>query len=95
LGTFDVTDEFWRGHKALSDRQKALLKAAIEKFNEDLDAGTGFRAGLRVKGVRAVEGLFEMTWDGDGRATFSYGEPVQAGLRHVIWHEVGNHSILP
>jgi hypothetical protein len=35
-----------------------------------------------------------MTWAGDGRATFHYGEPIQERVIHVVWRWVGTHSIL-
>lgn len=34
-----------------------------------------------------------MTWDNDGRATFSYGVERVAGQPHVIWRRVGTHDI--
>ena len=52
-----------------------------------------FRPGLRIKGVTARPGVFEMTWDSDGRATFSYGEERVAGQTHVIWRRIGTHAI--
>ncbi|MCY4651259.1 MAG: hypothetical protein OXC98_12995 [bacterium] len=39
--------------------------------------------------------LFEMTWAPDGRATFSWGDPVMTGMWHVIWERCGDHGILP
>lgn len=58
----------------------------------DLEEGQ-FRAGLRVKGVRGAEGVFEMTWADDGRATFQYGPEQIEGEPHVIWRRVGGHGI--
>jgi hypothetical protein len=52
-----------------------------------------FRPGLRVKGVTAHPGVFEMTWAPDGRATFSYGEERVRGTAHVIWRLIGTHAI--
>ena len=43
-----------------------------------------FRPGLRVKRVRGATGLYEMTWAPDGRATFSWGQPLTIGTRHVL-----------
>jgi hypothetical protein len=37
--------------------------------------------------------VFEMTWDNDGRATFSYGEEQIPGEAHVIWRRIGTHAI--
>jgi hypothetical protein len=54
-----------------------------------------FRRGRRVKPVRGAPDLFEMSWAPNGRATFSWGDPVIAGTRHVLWHRCGDHNILP
>jgi len=43
--------------------------------------------------VTAHPGVFETTWDNDGRATFSYGEERIPGQAHVIWRRVGTHAI--
>ena len=65
----------------------------MTQFVEDLNAGAGFRAGPRIKGVKGATGIFELTWADDGRATFSYGEPVVAGGAHIVWRRVGTHAI--
>lgn len=59
----------------------------------DLQAGR-LRQGLRVKRVRTHPGVWEMTWADDGRATFSYGEPIRPGEPHIVWRRVGTHAIL-
>lgn len=73
--------------------EKARFRTAVDKFIEDLRAGRPFRKGLRVKGVRGAEGVYEMTWADDGRATFQYGEKQIEGEPHVIWRRVGTHEI--
>jgi hypothetical protein len=65
---------------------------AIAQFVEDLERGR-FRKGLRVKGVKGADGVFEMTWADDGRATFEYGPPVVGDEPHVAWRRVGAHAI--
>jgi hypothetical protein len=60
----------------------------------DLERGQGFRKGLRVKGVQGSPGLYEMTWAGDGRATFSYGASIRADEPHIVWHRVGDHGVI-
>ncbi len=81
-------DEFDR----LSSAQRAAFLIALEKFIEDLRRGT-FRKGLRVKRVQGHPGIWEMTWAANGRATFSYGNPLLPGEPHVVWHRVGTHDI--
>jgi hypothetical protein len=66
----------------------------MDAFVPDLAApDRPFRPGLRVKGVTAHPGVFEMTWDNDGRATFSYGGEQIAGQAHVIWRRIATHAI--
>jgi hypothetical protein len=62
------------------------------KFVADLGGGR-FRRGLRVKAVQGAPGIFEMTWAGDGRATFQYGDERRPGHPHVIWRRIGTHDI--
>jgi hypothetical protein len=38
--------------------------------------------------------MFELTWAGDGRATFSYGRSIREGEPHIVWHRVGTHDVL-
>jgi hypothetical protein len=92
--TFAWLARFGADFDALSARQQAEFLAAVEQFVHDLRQSTGFRKGLRVKGVKGAAGIFEMTWADDGRATFEYGEPVIAGEPHILWRRVGTHTIL-
>jgi hypothetical protein len=94
LPTYERLPRFSKDFGALSREQQLLFIAAVEKFVADLQAGKGFRKGLRVKGVQGSPGVYELTWADDGRATFSYGKAVRDGETHVIWHRVGTHDIL-
>ncbi|GAA0992008.1 hypothetical protein GCM10009555_080330 [Acrocarpospora macrocephala] len=96
MPTFETTPRFERDWKKLSEPRQALFrKVVMETFVPDLAAPERpFRPGLRVKGVTAHPGVFEMTWDGDGRATFSYGEEQIPGEPHGVWRRIGTHSIL-
>jgi hypothetical protein len=95
MPTFETLPRFERDWKNLSAQQQAMLRKVItEAFVPDLAApDRPFRAGLRVKGVTAHPGVFEMTWDNDGRATFSYDEERIAGQAHVIWRRIGTQAI--
>ncbi|WP_446040150.1 hypothetical protein [Streptomyces sp. SID1121] len=75
-------------------RHRRFLHVVRSSFVTDLRTGSRFRPGLRVKGVRCAPGVFELTWNGDGRATFSYGKELLPGERHIIWRRVGTHDIL-
>jgi hypothetical protein len=64
-------------------------------FIEALRAGpASFPPGLRVKRVQGTEGVWEITFAQDGRATFAYGAEVRSGEVHVIWRRVGTHDVL-
>lgn len=95
MPTFETLPRFERDWRKLTPEQKALFRKVVtEAFVPDLaDPERPFRPGLRVKGVTAHPGIFEMTWDGDGRATFTYGEEKIAGQAHIIWRRIGTHAI--
>ena len=65
----------------------------MANFVADLKSGK-FRKGLRIKSIQGAEGIFEMTWAKDGRATFEYGTQLRANEPHVIWRRCGTHAIL-
>ncbi|CAJ64832.1 hypothetical protein; putative signal peptide [Frankia alni ACN14a] len=54
-----------------------------------------FHPSLRVKAFTSKPGLFEMTWAPDGRALWTYGDPLpgRGTDPHVIWLRVGTHDI--
>ena len=91
MPTFSQADRFRRDFAKLTAEQKAVFRAAAARFVADLPSGR-FRPGLRVKGVQAAVGVFEMTWADDGRATFEYGPAVHQGETHVAWRRVGTHD---
>jgi hypothetical protein len=91
--TYDALPRFLRDHADLTSEQRQEFKRALERFIADLKAGEDFRPGLRVKGIQGAEGIFEMTWADNGRATFEYGKVVKEGEPHVIWRRVGTHDI--
>lgn len=100
MPTCIVTRAFHSDLGRLTRERRQRLWVAIYAFIDDIlamEAGeiNRFRPGLRVKRVRGMPGLFEMSWAPDGRATFMWGESVQPGKRHVIWVRCGDHGILP
>lgn len=73
MPTHDELVQFLCEYAALSPDAQEQFGKAVKKLVNDLRAGAGFRPSLRVKGVQGYPGVFEMTWAGDGRATFRYG----------------------
>ena len=94
MPTHEELLSFWRDWDALTPEQQRQFRRAVTKFAEDLEQRRPFRPGLRVKGVQGAEGIFEMTWAKDGRATFQYGSAVHGDEPHIVWRRVGTHRIL-
>ncbi|MER5200472.1 hypothetical protein ACWD3J_44335 [Streptomyces sp. NPDC002755] len=93
MPTYESTPRFTADHHRLTPEQRRRFRQAVVAFVDDLRTGR-FRAGLRVKGVQRAHGVFELTWDGNGRATWSYGEEIVRGEQHIVWRRIGTHDIL-
>jgi len=110
LPTNERADSFKSDYKHLSDDQRAKFKVATRTFVANLleiEAGkkVDFDPHLRVKPMKYYAGIWEMTWNGDGRATFEYGVPLKRmdedgnevaddpPKRHVVWRRIGTHAI--
>jgi hypothetical protein len=73
--------------------QRRAFQAAIAKLIEALREGGEPPNSLRVKRVQGTKDVWEMSYSGDGRATFRYGAEVEPGETHVEWLRVGGHEI--
>ena len=99
MPTYETDRRFWRDWDRLTESEQEQFLAGRDRFVADLremEAGkrSRFRRRLRVKGVKGAPGVFEMTWAHDGRATFSWGEEIVPGQRHIVWRRCGGHEIL-
>jgi hypothetical protein len=74
--------------------QRRAFQAAVEKLVVALREGGEPPNSLRVKRVQGTKDVWEMSYSGDGRATFRYGAEVKPGETHVEWLRVGGHEIL-
>jgi len=93
MPTHEQLLSFRRDWDALTAEQQRQFRRAVAKFVEDLAERRGFRPGFRVKGVQGTDGIFEMMWAEDGRATFQYGSPVRGDEPHIVWRRVGIHPV--
>lgn len=92
MPTHEELPLFLREYKALAAEQRAAFKRAVQTLAKGLKAKQ-VPSGLRVKAVGGYPGVWEITWAGDGRATFSYGDSRQSGEPHIIWRRIGTHAI--
>ena len=99
MPTHHESGTFMRDWNRLTKSQQVRLQGAVNRLVTDLrdiEAGrrSSLRPGLRVKRVKGAPGVFKMAWAPDGRATFSWGDEIVPGQRHVIWRRCGTHDIL-
>lgn len=93
--TFSVAARAAREYAKLAPQERARFTRARITFVEALrDNPSTLPPNLRVKRVQGHEGIWELTWAADGRATFEYGEEQLPGEPHVCWRRIGSHSIL-
>lgn len=92
MPTYDLTAAFRRDLQRLTPEQRKAFRAAVEMFVADLRVGRGFRRGLRVKKMRGHDGIWEITWAPDGRATFMFGDGRPDDV-HIVWRRIGTHAI--
>jgi len=92
--TFERPARFLREFRRLPRELQRAFLAALPGFVEALRRKPpAFPATLRVKRVQGQDGVWELSFAPDGRATFGYGEERVAGQPHVIWRRIGDHSI--
>ncbi|WDM16507.1 hypothetical protein J3S85_36485 [Streptomyces lavenduligriseus] len=95
MPTFETCPRFTADLQHLTPAQRRRFRRVVlDAFVPDLRTGRQFRPGLRIKRVRCALGVYELTWAPDGRATWSYGRAVVAGLPHIVWQRIGTHDIL-
>jgi len=92
--TFEVSTGFAREFARLSREQNRAFRHAVRKLVEALQGEREMPHSLRVKRVQGTKGVWEMSYSGDGRATFRYGGEVKPGETHIEWLRVGGHEIL-
>jgi hypothetical protein len=92
--TYGLSPSFAREFARLPREQRRAFRAAVEKLIDALREGREPARSLRIKRVQGTKDVWEMSYSGDGRATFRYGTEVKPGETHVEWLRVGGHEIL-
>jgi hypothetical protein len=92
--TYELGTGFAREFARLSREEDRAFRKAVEKFIEALRDGAQPPNSLRIKRVQGTRDIWEMSFSGDGRATFRYGAEAKRGETHVEWLRIGGHEIL-
>jgi hypothetical protein len=82
-------------HHSIRSRSPLIAKVAKVPLpgggkDFDFDVPQVLDPGVANAGTPRV---WEMSWAPDGRTTFEDGEEVHPGQAHIIWRQVGTHSI--
>lgn len=93
MPTYQADERFWREWRRLPREHRAAFRRARDRFVAGLESGS-LDPSLRVKRIQSTRKVWELTWAGDGRATFEYGSEQRPGQTHVIWRRIGTHDIL-
>lgn len=92
--TFEVPASFAREFARLSREQDQAFRQAVGKLVTALRDGQEVPRSLRIKRVQGTRDVWELSYSGDGRATFRYGAEVKPGETHIEWLRIGGHEIL-
>jgi mRNA-degrading endonuclease RelE of RelBE toxin-antitoxin system len=92
--TYGLSSGFAREFARLPREQRRAFRAAVKKLIDALSERSEPPRSLRIKRVQGTKDVWEMSYSGDGRATFRYGIEVKPDETHVEWLRVGGHEIL-
>lgn len=92
--TYEVPAGFAREFARLTREQRRDFRQAVARLVDALHENREPPRSLRIKRVQGTKDVWEMSYSGDGRATFRYGVEVKQGETHVEWLRVGGHEIL-
>lgn len=95
MPTFDRTARFAREYARLPRELREAFRQMLPLLVAALQTSPPlFPPGPRVRRVQGTDGVWEVTFAPDGRATFHYGDEIRAGDPHVVWRRVGTHDVL-
>jgi hypothetical protein len=92
--TYEAPAGFAREFARLPREQRRAFRKAVAKLIEAFKEDREPPRSLRIKRVQGTDDVWEMSYSGDGRATFRYGSERKPGETHVVWLRVGGHEIL-
>ena len=93
MPTYDLDPRFGRDFDRSSRSQQRAFRAAVALLVADFRAGRAASPQLRMKAVQGHDGVFEISFAPDGRASFHFGAEVRPGHQHIVWRRIGTHDI--
>jgi hypothetical protein len=81
--TYEASPGFAREFTRLSREDDRAFRQAVAKLVLAFQDGREPPRSLRIKRVQGTKDIWEMSYSGDGRATFRYGAEVQPGEAHI------------
>jgi hypothetical protein len=93
--TFDRLAQFKRDYVQLTLRQRDRFRDAVKKFVAPLSTNPPGDVGEPlVRELREHPGFFELRFDPNTRAIYTFGQAVRRGQPHVIWCRIGSDDAL-
>ncbi len=93
--TFDRLAQFKRDYAKLTSPQRQLFRAAAKKLVAPLSTTPPGEPGAPlVRELAEHPGFFELRFDRDNRAIYTFGQAVRTGQPHVIWCRIGSDDEL-
>lgn len=89
--TFDRLAQFKRDYAKLTPSQRQLFRAAAKKLVAPLSTTPpGDPGEPLVRELKELPGFFELRFDRDTRAIYTFGQAVRWSQPHVIWCRIGS-----
>lgn len=93
--TFDRLAQFKRDYAKLTPSQRQLFRAAAKKLVAPLSTTPpGDPGEPLVRELKEHPGYFELRFDRNTRAIYTFGQAVRWGQPHVIWCRIGSDDEL-
>jgi hypothetical protein len=92
--TYESPASFGREFSRMPRAQRRAFLVAVTKLTQALREDCNPPNSLRLKRVQGTKDVWELSFSGDGRATFRFGPETRKGETHVVSLRIGRHDIL-
>jgi hypothetical protein len=93
--TFDRLAQFKRDYARLTRSQRDRFRAAVKVFVAPFSTGSlPDLGGALVRELQDHPGFYELRFDTDTRAIYTFGEAIRRGQPHVVWCRIGGAEAL-